>query len=334
MGDDRHDLLTELKTLRKGRGINLVNLDREAGPGLRALSGVLPGDPPGLVRQKLTDRLNALADLLPPDLAKAAKAALALHPQARHPFLAQRTEWLAGVLERDTRTARRRMEDALAQLAEQAGALVEAPPDGPPSGHDEYYIERFGALLRLDRPTPEALERRVVVASRDGLTELDSLLTLPRDPTARENPHELDFEVLYGVMIAGRERDTDSRFRFRLRLPHPLAAGERHEYGLLFRVPPRQVMRTHYVFTSHRRCDAFELRIRFDADRLPVDVRRISGCYPRDVDEGLTGEPVELDGCGELRQQFTGLSIGRGYGAAWNNGPAYRLDYRPPVPDG
>lgn len=331
MEGDGRDLLAELKTLRRGRGVNSANIEREVGPSLRALSGVAPADPPGVLRQRLAERLNALADSLPPDLANAAKAALALHPQARHPFLTERTEWLARLLDRDTRTARRRMEDALAQLAEQATALAEAPPPGPPATVEDYYIEQFGALLRLDRPAPEALERRVVVANRDGLTELDSLLTLPRDPAAMGRRHELDFEVLYGVTVCEQERDTDSRFRFRLRLPRPLRAGERHEYGLLFRVPERQAMRTHYVFTSHRRCDLFDLRIRFDGQRLPADIRRVTRCYPRDLDDGPAGETVELDGCGELHLRFTGLAIGLGYGAAWSNGPAYRVEYRAPA---
>jgi hypothetical protein len=333
MEDDGPNLLMELKTLCRGRGVNSGNIEHEVGPGLRALCRVAPTDPPGMLRQKLTERLNSLADLLPPDLASAARAALALDPDARQPFLAQRTDWLAGVLDRDSRTARRRMNDALAQLAEQAGALAETPSTGQPMLSDDYYIEQFGALLRLDRPTPEALERRVVVANHDGLTELDALLALPRDPTLSGRSHELDFEVLYGVTVSDRERDTDSRFRFRLRLPRPLRAGERHEYGLLFRVPERQPMRTHYVFTSYRRCDLFDLRIRFDAERLPANVRRVSRCYPRDLDDGPVGEPVDLDGCGELSLRFTNLAVGLGYGAAWDNGSAYRLGYRTPVPN-
>ena len=329
-GEDQ-DLLTELKTLRKGRGVNLANIERELGPRLRELCGVVPTDPPGVVRQKLTDRLNSLAKSLPPDLGVAAQAALAVHAEARHPFLQQRTEWLATVLDRDARTARRRMDDGLIQLAEQATALAAVPASGLAAIDDDYYIERFDALLRLDRPTPEALERRVVVANEDGLAELDALLTLPRDPTSRARSHDLDVEVLYGVTISEKERDTDSRFRFRLRLPRPLRVGERHEYGLLFRVPARQLMRTHYVFTSHRRCEVFDLRIRFDADRLPVNVQEVVRSYPRDIDDGPAGAAIALDGAGELHLTFSKLLVGRGYGAKWTNSSAYELDHLGPA---
>jgi hypothetical protein len=315
MGGNVQELLSALKTLRAGRGIDGPELAQKLGPDLRALCGIGAADPPGLARQKVADRLGALADSLPPDLATAARAALALHPQARHQFLQDRTAWLAAVLDRDSRTARRRMDEALRQLAELAGAAAETPA----ANGDAYYIEEFRALLRLDRPTPEAHERRTVVANADGVRELDSLLTLPRGPATGDGPPDLDVEVLYGVTMTDRERATESRFRYGLRLTRLLRAGERHEYGLLFRIPPAQAMRTHYVFTSHRRCDAFDLRIRFDPDRLPSAVHRVAQSYPRDLDDAPADVPITLDDAGELHLRFTDLLVGRGYGVRWTD---------------
>jgi hypothetical protein len=318
MGGRDDVLLDELKTLRAGRGVNSSDFEQRLGPRLRAVCGVLATDPAAVVRQKVAAALGALAEQLPPDLAIAARAALALHPEARHPFLAQRITWLAGQLDRDARTARRRTDEALGQLAELAAAAAERT--GATPADDAYYIEEFAALLRLDRPTPEALERRTVVANTDGLAELDALLTLPREPSDN-GQHDLDVEVLYGVTMVGRGRDTDSRFRFGLRLAEPLHAGDRHEYGMLFRIPPKQRMRTHYVFTSHRRCDAFDLRIRFPLDAVPTDVRQLVRSYPRDVDDGAAGEPVGVDSAGDLHLRFTHLQVGLGYGVRWGAQP-------------
>lgn len=328
MGENRPDLLAELKTVRKGRGINSSSIDLDAIPGLLGLSEVAPGDPPGLARQKLVRLLATLAEALPPDLALAAGAALALHPEARHPFLAQRTEWLSRQIQRDARTARRRMDDGLTLIAERASTHLEVPPPEPVVAEDTHRVEELHVLIRLDQPTPEAHERRVIVATHDGLSEVDAMLTLPRDRTSRDRPHDLACEVLYGVTLVGRERDTGSRFRFRLRLPRPLRAGERHEYALVFRVPPRQPIQDHYVLSSYRRCDLFDLRVRFDPERLPARIWVLERGYPRDVDDPETGAEITLDGAGEIHLQFPNLQAGRVYGAKWRPGAAYQFDVR------
>jgi hypothetical protein len=321
MGENAPDLLVELKTLRKGRGVNSPSIDLAAMPGLRGLGA----------RQKLVERLTLLARTLPPDLAVAAEAALALHPEARHTFLAQRTEWLSERIQRDARTARRRMDEALALLAEQGGAEVVVPRPRDPATEETHYLEELHVLIRLDQPTPEAHERRLIVATQDGLREVSAMLTLPRDPTSRDRPHDLDIEVLYGVTLIGRERDTGSRFRFALQLPKPLRAGEKHEYGLVFRVPPRQPIRNHYVLSSYRRCDLFELRVRFDPERLPERIWPVDRAYPRDVDDAEPDDEIALDGAGELHLRFPHLQIGRMYGAKWQPGAAYRLEMRSPA---
>jgi hypothetical protein len=320
------DLLRELKTLRKGRGVNTARVSDQIGPHLRELVAVEDHDPAGIIRQKLTGTLNALAESLPADLALAARAALALHPDAQQPFLAERVQWLADRLERDVRTARRRVDLGLAALAERAQvpgpaeAVVPAPRVAAARGCDDdaWHIREFRAVLRLDQPAPEAIEQRVVVANEDGLDRLDALITIPRDRAARTGPHDLLVEVLYGATIISRERVTGSRFKFGLQLPRALYAGEAHEYGLLFRLPPDQPMRTHYVYTTHRRCDAFDLRVRFDPERMPAQVWRVNQAYSGDLDdERAPRDVVDVDRTGEIHLVFHRLRLGFGYGAQW-----------------
>jgi hypothetical protein len=329
---EQHDteLLRELKTLRKGRGVNTARLPDQIGPLLRELAAVENQDAAGIIRQKVTGALNRLAESLPTDLALAARAALSLHPEAQQPFLAERVQWLADQLERDVRTARRRVDLGLTALAEQA--LVPTPAEGTVPAprapltrepdDDPWHIREFRAVLRLDQPTPEAIEQRVIVANQDGLDRLDALITIPRDRDIRTGSHDLLMEVLYGATIVSRERVTGSRFKYGLQLPRALYSGEAHEYALLFRLPPNQPMRTHYVYTTHRRCDAFDLRIRFDPERLPAEIWRVNQGYFGDLDDDAAPrDVVDVDRTGEVHLVFHRLRQGFGYGAQWTPPP-------------
>jgi hypothetical protein len=321
------ELLDELKALRKGRGVHTGKISDHVGPGLREICGIAAADGEEVTRRKLTDRLGPMVQTLPDDLALAVQAAMGLHPAARHPFLGDRVQWLAEQLSRDRRTARRRMDDGLVRLAQAAAGP--AIPLAQPTNHtdDGWYVADFHALLRLDQPTPEAIERRGIVAERDGIDSIVALITLPRDPTDRSGGHDLLMEVLYGVTLVRKEHDADSRFRFILKLPTTLRAGDRHEYGLLFRIPDNQLMRNHYVHYSPRRCDLFDLRIRFHPDRRPDEIWRVNETFHRALDGPPSGDPLSLDPVGELHVQFQALRPGFGYGARWTNPPTRELQH-------
>lgn len=306
-------LLNELMALRKGRGVN--SADIHISSSLRELCGIQPEDTPGHVRRKLIDGLDELAARLPPDLGLAARVALAIQPEAQQRFLTERTEWLAQRIERDNRTARRRMNEALQLMADldTAGAGT-AESAAPP---EEHFIAEHWALVRLDQPNRDTHERRVVVSNVDGLREIDTVVMLPQDRGSSPGPPELHMEVLYGATLVRETRETETRFRYRLRLASPLNAGQSHEYSIIYRIPPKQLVRPHYVFIPHLRCNQVTLRVRFPADRLPADVRRIENGYLRDLDGEMTGDPITLDDAGELSLTFTRLLAGMAYGARW-----------------
>ena len=276
-------LVDELKRLRRGRGVLSPGIEVLAGPGLRMLCGITELDGPAAGRQKLTKRLGELATRLPDDLGLALLAALAIHPEARHPLLKDRMSWLAGCIGKDDRTARRRADDACALLAE--SAADERPDDG-------WYVASFDALVRrYQRPI-------YWLALRPG--------------------HDVGVSVLYGGRLSRRERPSESHFRFAITLPSVLRAGQPHEYGIELRVPPGQPMRPHYVFVPLRRCDRFELRIRFDPTRLPGSIWVVTGAPMRVVDDAQpSGEPLRVDAAGEIRHEFHDLTQGLGYGVQW-----------------
>src|SRR6266568_536787 len=142
---------------------------------------------------------------------------------------------------------------------------------------DSWYIESFTALLLLDAEPVEAIEQRVIVATEDGLSELETSISVPRHPDDACPVHRLDAELLHGGSLQLREQPYESYFRNVIVLPAPLRAGERHEYALRLRIPPGQPMASHYVHVPFRRSDYFELRVRFGPERLPRSVWMLSG---------------------------------------------------------
>ena len=310
MSVSAEQLVEELKMARRGRGLFHADV-RRIGTGLREVCGVGPTDLPAEVRAKAVSRLRDVAGTLPADLAEAAMVALGIHPEVRNlPQLQLRVDWLAARLQRDTRTARRRIDEACALLA--ANAVVR-PTAATGRGRD-WYVASYHAVLVLDAGAPTALERRTVVAEADGLDRLVLGLTVPR---VSAGEHDVELQMLYGGVLAGKDRATASRFRAVVDLPAPLRSGERHEYGMLVRIPPRQRMRPHYVYTPSGRCDRFDLRVRFDRRHPPEGVWRVVDAYPRDLDEEPTGQLLPVDRAGEVHVAFDEILPGHGYGVRW-----------------
>ncbi|MBI1758850.1 MAG: hypothetical protein HYR62_06455 [Actinobacteria bacterium] len=311
-------IAAELRLLRKGRGVYAHDLPERVGPALREVCGIAGNDPVEM-RARLIDRLGRLADTLPDDLRIAVTGSLALDPEARHHFLKDRVRWVADQLSRDDRTARRRVDEGIERIAEAAAGPPGPVP--PPRSSDGWYIHRFDALLRMDRTEPEAFERRLIVAERDGLHEITVALSLPRPDGDATPSRDLLVEILYGGVRLRREAASASEFRFVMELPTTLRSGQHHEYGLRFRIPPSQPMRPHYVFVPSRRCDAFDLRVRFDRAQPPQLVWRVCEAFHRAIDDAEpTAELLVADAAGEVHAQFHGLSTARGYGVQWRPG--------------
>ncbi|HXS66548.1 MAG TPA: helix-turn-helix transcriptional regulator [Streptosporangiaceae bacterium] len=183
---------------------------------------------------------------------------------------------------------------------------------------DGWYIESFKALLRLDVDPVEAIEQRVIVATRDGVDELATTICVPRHQDDEGASHQLDAELLHGGSLVLREQPYETFFRNVIALPNPLRAGERHEYAMRLRLPPGQPMAAHYVHVPFRRSDSFELRVRFSGVRLPLAVWRVSG-VPNTViyERRPPTETISPDIFGEVHVAFQEMRVGFGYGICW-----------------
>lgn len=303
------ELVRELKSLRKGRGLLAGRIEERVGPGLRAACEVTDGDGMLVVRQKVAARLVELADQLPDDLRIATYAAFAIGPEARLPLYQDRVHWAATRVDRDPRTVRRRVDEAINQLAEMASS---APVHATGAQVDSWHTTELRVAAGLDRQQPDVLEQRRVIANQDGLRELDLAVSLR---TARR---DLEVEVVYGGTLLERGMEASDRIGFALMLPKPLSRGESHDFAVRFRLPSAQAMRPYLVCLPRRRCELFDLRVRFGQQRVPPRVWMLHGAFQRDVSDPVChGHQHQVDRAGEIHMRFRHLTPGLAYGARW-----------------
>ncbi|TDP96355.1 hypothetical protein [Labedaea rhizosphaerae] len=307
----RDDLVAELKTLRKGRGMGAAALTERIGPGLREVFGIDPAADGASLRQAVARRLRELSESLPQDLRICVVAAFGLQKDVDLPFYQDRVRWAAEQLQRDDRTVRRRIDEGIRQLAELALAPAVAGP--VEDGDGGWRTESLRSILSLDRPTPELIEFRRVAAERDGLGEVDLAWTMSKV----ELPEDLPVEVLYGGTLVSRQLEAADRIGLMLRLATPLRRGEVVEVALRYRAPSEQ-MRPHYVCTPLHPCDHFELRVRFPSDRPPNYVWLLDGVLQGDIEDKVAPRDlVRIDEAGEVMVEFRRLKPSRSYGIRW-----------------
>jgi hypothetical protein len=319
LGDD---LYLELVELRRGRGLDSSDLVVRIGPRLRQACGIDGCSTETEAKSLLVTCLTEATAGLPDDLQLAARTALAMPPAPRQRFLRERTAWLAGQLERDARTIARRTDEAFRLLAQTLSGPVprgtgttadsEFAPDG-------WFIDSLVANVVLDRDPPQVIETRRIVAVRAGLDRIAVSFSAPRSADGGAD-RPLSVNVLHGGELTELSGGRTSHVRGVLQLPHPLTAGEAHEYGIVFSAFPRRWLRPYYVLTPMRRCDHFRLRAKFDRAGAPAKLWRVDGAPPRLLDDFVPGaDLLDLDGVGEVCLEFHGLRQGLSYGIQWVN---------------
>lgn len=302
-------LVGELKALRKGRALFAGHVAERVGPILRIACEVTDSDDLTAIRQKVGTRLKELAEHLPEDLRLATLAAFAIEEEARLPLYQDRVRWAAIKVGRDPRTVRRRVDEAIEQLAELA---TSGPRRRVVDPADCWHTRKMEVVMALDRAEPEVLERRRIIADQDGVRELDLAVSLP--VTRRD----LDVTVFYGGVLRDRGMESCDRLIFTLVLPRPLERGEHHDFAMRFQLP---TVRPHMVCVPRHPCDLFDLRVRFSRDRMPARVWALQGAFQRDV-TALTCRSVQpaVDQTGEIHMRFRHLTPGLAYGARWTPG--------------
>lgn len=312
-------LVQELIRLRRGWGIRLVNPMR-VGPRLRQVCLITDDDDAATVGYRVREHLSAALLALPGEPQVAMQIGLCLHSEAEFERLEARIDWLARRLGVSYRTAHRRVDDATKMLAVRIWEDYSTPKPKPKSD-EGWYVELLSTALFLNEDRPRALERRIIVATEDGVEAIFTSVSVPRHRNDANPDHELDVEVLYGGSISQRQRPFESVFQQVVELPNSLRAGDKHEYLMQRSLPKGQLMAPHYVHVPlQRRIDHFDLRIRFDLASLP-DLVWVINEVPTSVVDDLcpTAGIIKPDHLGEVRAEFRNLKQGFGYGICWRN---------------
>jgi hypothetical protein len=311
-------LVSELKTLRKGRGLFVGQISDRIGPAIRQACSIDEGDEPAEIRRKVAEWLENLTVTLPSDLRISALAAFGIDREARFPFYQDRVRWAADRIGRDDRSVRRRIDEAIDRIAERAvaatGSLVR---DGHPL---RWHTQELRVALAIDRPGLEVIEFRRIVADDDGIDEVDLAWSVNAAEDHGGTPDDLSFDVFFGGTLVRRRRESTARVGLALSLARRLDVGQAHEFMVRYRLMPGRSIQPHFVCVPRHQCDWFDLHVRFDTERRPHNVQRIAELFQRDVtDPMVTGEVVEVDTAGEVHATFHQLTAGLAYGLRWND---------------
>lgn len=304
----------EIGVLHKGRGLQSGDLDSRLGPLLLELAST--GDTAAR-RQALVAEINRCAAQLPDDYRVAVEASLALSAIAiEEPHFTRRASWLAEKIDRDVRTAQRRIREAEWRLAELIATELRRRRSRTPVAPEGWYVAELRAVLRLDGEIVESEEDRRIVSSRENLTEVMAWLDLPGD--TGQPGADLQAGIRYGGRLLRKEQPSRNRFNLMVQLPRPLQPGEEHEFGLILRMPRQMLKLPHYLVTPECQFNKADLTVRFDPGRLPDWVRRVDGETVRTFENPHPiGDLLAPDAAGEVHQEFRDLAQYLGYGIQW-----------------
>jgi hypothetical protein len=323
-GDEHAVLVADLARLRRGHGLNTPDL-----PGLIAELVLLPtvcglraGMSDAARRDLLVGRLDAAIQRLPAEFQLALQAALALPPADQSRFLKDRLRWLGEQLQRDPRTALRRVDDGQRLLAERLlGTTGAGEPDPNDYAPDGWFVNRLRSVVMLHVDPVQLLEQRLVTSTKEGLRALTVSWSVPDEvPDAGPAPQ---VELLFGGDLRQDvEKSTPTYWTGSILLAEPLAPGQSHEYQLRVSALPPDRMRPYYVLTPFRRFDEFVLRAKFHPERRPEVVWRLDGVPFQTLDNKEPSDGVvSLDRSNEVEATFRNLKGGLSYGLQWRRPP-------------
>ncbi|GAA2821393.1 hypothetical protein [Crossiella cryophila] len=315
--NEASQLVDELKLLRRRRALDSSNLADVTGPLLRRTLGLAVDGKPLQLREALRHELTDVARHLPDEQRQAVLMAYGLTDEsAATANFTQRLELVANLIDRDPKTAKRHIDKALEALAKlMLVARRERRRPGAP-----WRTTSLHTSVVLDQGLPQVYERRRFVVSAEEVDEVELEVSVPLPPgwAGGIPPDSTGIEVLHGGTLQVRQRRSSARLGYVLRLPHKLPRHAEHEFFLQFHFTEQRLMRPFYVCTPTFPCELFELHVKFDPERVPDRIWRITDLPPSEVeDEFAPRELVKADPCGEVHFTFTDLTPNRSFGVVW-----------------
>lgn len=266
-------------------------------------------------RERLGQFISEVIVELPASERDVVKYILNMGSVDKPPLPTKRMNDLADDLKVDPRTVRRKTEALFGKMADIILAGTWAR-DGDGHHGSGWYVELLDVVLRLDVEPMQSIERRTIVATRDGLEEVvNSVDLVPRkaDPLSGQGVPRT--EVTFGAVAGPDDTISGVNLQSRIMLPRRLAMGERHTYGVVITSTPTA---PHYVCIPLRRFNRFRLTVRFDQRHLPSTIWALDGVTSRQIDLRQPSDVLLApDRAGEVARSFDGLRRGVAYGIQW-----------------
>jgi hypothetical protein len=307
----------ELRGLKRGEGIGSPDLMSKVGPGLLRLcnfDGTQSGE---ILRRRLSSLIEDHAERLIPQQRLAVLAALGLHPEAQHRFLNDRLRWVLPAIDRDVvRTADRLASRGISRIAQSLHAQWTTRRSNKLVPTD-WHTSRLEVTVRLDLDQPEFRERRTIVARESGVREILVASMVPK--VADPDGADVTVEVVSGGRLISWARSAPTIYTGILSLPAALSTGDRHEYELVYRTRPPELVQPIYLVTPVVQCDHLGVRVRFGRPHEELMVWRLDGVYRGVAEDPLAADAptVTIDGGGWAEAVFQDLMIGLTYGVRW-----------------
>jgi len=312
-------LYAELKTLRRGLGIQAKALPDNVGDRLRQVCGVRAEDSPGTVRDKVVATLRTLIERLPGSQQETARLVLGFDGGTNQRYTA-RLELLGTDADRNVRTMQRRADDVVYLIAETAyadsatrGRLLTVSQKGP------WHTSALSVKLTLGASGAEVFETRRIISHITGLEEIEHAISLARPAARTGEPPDLSglgIDVLAGGEVHSVRMVSSTRVAFHLTPPYALDVGDQHEF--FFRIRVDEYPSPFYCCTPEFPCERFGLNVRFDRRSMPSRIWRIDGELSKDAEDPLPArKPLSSDNAGEVHASFRDLEPARSYGIGW-----------------
>jgi hypothetical protein len=290
---DATGMFGEFMKLRQGAGVRHGNLRQRLGPQLLHLCGISDQDPQTLIWRKVTRTIDHLIREYPAETKKILRTVLGMATEASHATLERRLGWLAVTLRWAPRTVRRRVDEALRMLAEDAVAEARISAAAARLG---YAVETLDVTVTIEDDRVAVVQRALRIrAVHESLEMIHCKMSMPSPPSGQSPDPVLDIDVRGGRLVhyerrPGSEGDV---IVYTVEPHHSIAKGETYDFCVRVKVPSEQPMARHFVVTPGTAVGSVRIRVRFDPLNPPTGVWRVNHALHREID-GVPAEDLML----------------------------------------
>jgi hypothetical protein len=308
-------MYAELRRLARGEGLLRGSPAGRIGQQLWFVSEITDLDTREDATEKVTRLIEDLIGRYGVSDQTIARVFLGTDPGASQPTMEQRKKWLATELRCSDSTLRRRVQDVLRRLADDA---VVAGRRLAATGELGYEMEALHVDIEIVDDRIAVVQRKRELRAVHPLTCIHCMFGVP--------PLQPDLEEMFGIEVYGGELDDPRRQRgpagdvilYGVKPPQPLEKGDRYSFSDKVTCPPGQPMAHHYVVEPRTLLGILTVKVRFDPRKVPTDVWRVYRAQHRQIDIWPPdAQQLQPDSSGIVEVSFDYVGKDGACGLAW-----------------